>query len=121
MHFVIPPPAVPLSWGLLRTVPDTANRVKPHLAYFSASFACASFAVCGTLRGMKINMPTIDQVRSALAALSIDQLQSLGDASGVSWHTLYKIRAGTTLDPGIETVRAVLPLIKIRPIQRGGR
>jgi hypothetical protein len=60
---------------------------------------------------MDIDFPSIDQVRSALAPLSLKQLEVLERLSGVPATTIYKIKLGTTENPGIETVRKFAPHI----------
>jgi hypothetical protein len=48
-------------------------------------------------------------VRDALAQLNTAQLDLLAGLSGVSTRALYKLIAGETSNPGLETVRAFLP------------
>jgi predicted transcriptional regulator len=60
---------------------------------------------------MKITMPTMDEVRAELGKLTMRQIDRLADLSGVPSATIYKIRIGTTENPGIETLRKFLPHI----------
>jgi predicted transcriptional regulator len=53
---------------------------------------------------MDTPIPTGDTVRARLAPFSIKQLESIAEASGVPFTTLYKIQRGETANPGIETV-----------------
>lgn len=64
---------------------------------------------------MKSNIPTVPQVRAALESLGHAQLQRLAALSGVSFTTLWSIRAGKRENPGIETVGDFMPLVaKVR-------
>lgn len=54
---------------------------------------------------MKSNFPPISDVRAELEALGHAETQELSKISGVPFTTLWKIRDGTTKNPGIETVR----------------
>lgn len=54
---------------------------------------------------METEFPTIEQVRAALAPLTLKQLDVLEELSGVPATTIYKIKRGETANPGIETVR----------------
>jgi hypothetical protein len=56
------------------------------------------------MRDMNKHLPSGDDVRQRLAPFSIKQLESIAEASGVPFHTLYKIQRGETANPGIETV-----------------
>ena len=60
---------------------------------------------------MTSTIPTISAVRSALEGLTHAQLQRLSSSSGVPFTTLWKIKDGTTKNPGIETVRQFLPIL----------
>lgn len=60
---------------------------------------------------MQTTTPSAEQVRAALQPLSMKQLARLSELSGVPSTTLYKIKLGTTTNPGIETVRAFVPFI----------
>ncbi|WP_342617194.1 hypothetical protein [Rhodoferax sp. GW822-FHT02A01] len=60
---------------------------------------------------MDIQIPAISGIRTQLAGLSHAQVQQLAIASGVPFTTLWKIRDGTTSNPGIETVRLFFPHI----------
>ena len=56
-------------------------------------------------------VPTVEQVRAALAALNYAQLDRLSALSGVPFHTLRKVRDGETQSPRLDTVAAFLPHI----------
>ena len=60
---------------------------------------------------MQKAIPSIAEVRERLAALTRPQLVELSEKTGAPFHTLLKIRRGETLDPRLETVRAVWPHI----------
>jgi len=60
---------------------------------------------------MNATIPSGEQVRARLAGLSNSQLGEISAASGVPFTTLWKIRAGQTLNPGIDTVRKFAPFI----------
>jgi DNA-binding XRE family transcriptional regulator len=52
-------------------------------------------------------------VRELLRPLSMRQIVQLADLSGVSAHTIYKIKRGETLDPGLETCGKFLPHVTV--------
>ena len=81
-----------------RLLADTAVEDLPHVAAWRE--ALRSF-------GAKPQ-----RTRSSLEALSRAQLQDLSTASGVPITTLWKIRAGETKNPGIETVRLFYGFLK---------
>lgn len=58
---------------------------------------------------METDIPSAAAVRAKLAPLSIKQLEALAAASGVNFHTLYKIQRGETKNPGVDTVGQFLP------------
>jgi len=60
---------------------------------------------------MKSSMPTVDEVKAALAALSHAQIQELAVLSGVPFMTLWNVRKGTTENPGLKTVNKFLPFV----------
>lgn len=60
---------------------------------------------------MELLIPGADQVRAALAPLTLRQLDVLAAMSGVPATTIYKIKRGETQNPGIETLRAFVPHI----------
>lgn len=68
-----------------------------------------------------IKFPSMDEVRKVLHPLNTNQLKALEAVSGVPWHTIYKIKLGYTPNPGIETVRQVLPHINARTVRRAAR
>lgn len=57
---------------------------------------------------MNGNIPSAEEVRAALAPLSLKQLDRLAELSGVPATTIYKVKRGETENPGIETVRKFL-------------
>lgn len=61
---------------------------------------------------MNIAIPSAEQVRTELKSLQRRQIKRLGDLSGVSWHTIYKISRGEITQPALDTVRAILPHIE---------
>ena len=58
---------------------------------------------------MNMNLPPAAEVRALLERLTHAQVQQLSTDSGVPFTTLWKIRDGTTTNPGIETVRKFWP------------
>lgn len=54
---------------------------------------------------MNTKIPPISEIKSRLEGLSHADILSLSKASSVPFTTLWKIRAGDTANPGIETVR----------------
>lgn len=61
---------------------------------------------------MKSSIPTASEVREALESLGHAQIQALAARSGVPFTTLWKVRSGTTTNPGITTVNRFLPFIR---------
>ena len=60
---------------------------------------------------MDTSIPSAEQVRHRLLALNLKQLDRLSELSGVPVPTIYKIRREETKNPGIDTVRKILPHI----------
>jgi len=58
---------------------------------------------------MNINLPPVSEVRAFLERLTHAQVQQLSKDCGVPFTTLWKIKDGTTENPGIETVRKFWP------------
>jgi len=54
-------------------------------------------------------MPSAEEVRAALAPLTLKQIDRLAELSGVPPTTIYKIKRGETENPGVETLRKFLP------------
>lgn len=54
---------------------------------------------------MSMQIPPVSAVKRALEALSHAGVQELSRASDVPFTTIWKIRDGTTGNPGMETVR----------------
>jgi hypothetical protein len=61
---------------------------------------------------MNTKLPSAAEVRAALQPLTMRQIDWLADASSVSPRALLNIRYGTTLYPGLDTVRAFLPHLR---------
>jgi transcriptional regulator with XRE-family HTH domain len=61
---------------------------------------------------MESNIPSTEELRSRLRALTPGQMRALAAFSGISVHTLIKIANGQTANPGIDTVRAFEPYIR---------
>lgn len=58
---------------------------------------------------MKNIIPPASAIKARLADMSHAEVQQLSRDTGVPFTTLWKIRDGTTLNPGIETVRLFWP------------
>lgn len=73
---------------------------------------------------MDKHIPSAEEVRAALAPLSLKQLDKLAELSGVPVTTIYKVKRGETENPGIETVRRFAPFIEqsmlVAPIAEQG-
>jgi hypothetical protein len=54
---------------------------------------------------MDTPLPSIASIRARLSSLGYADVKQLATDSKVPFTTLWKIRAGTTTNPGIETVR----------------
>lgn len=54
-------------------------------------------------------VPTPEQVRLLLSAMSHAQVLALSDKAGVPFTTLWKVRTGETKNPRLETVCAIWP------------
>ncbi len=54
---------------------------------------------------MSTSIPPVASIRDRLAGLSHAQVQQLSRQSSVPFTTIWKIRDGTTENPGMETVR----------------
>jgi hypothetical protein len=69
---------------------------------------------------MKSPIPSGADLKLLLAPLTNSQLYALEHHSAVPFTTLWKIRAGVTVSPGIETVRRfypfLVPVVNIPPI-----
>ena len=61
---------------------------------------------------MANQFPSFADVKERLSPLGHAQIQRLAELSGVPFTTLWKIKAGPTENPGIETVRAFWPHIE---------
>lgn len=57
-------------------------------------------------------IPSVDEIRAALAPLTLRQIERLSELSGVPAPTIYKVKLGDTTNPGIETVRKFAPHIR---------
>lgn len=60
---------------------------------------------------MNSTIPTVAQVQAELLRLGHAQMHELSRLSGVPFTTLWKVRAGETANPGIETVRKFMPFV----------
>ncbi len=60
---------------------------------------------------MNTEIPSVDLVRTQLQNLPDNGLKTIASQSGVPFTTLWKIRAGETANPGIETVRKFYPFL----------
>ena len=58
---------------------------------------------------MDTSIPSPEQVRTRLEALGHAGIKALADKTGVPFTTLWKVRAGETSNPRLETVRAIWP------------
>lgn len=56
-----------------------------------------------------MSLPSVDLVRDRLRQLTHAGIKNLAAKSGVPFTTLWKIRDGTTTNPGIDTVRRFWP------------
>ena len=54
-------------------------------------------------------IPPVADIRRLLEGITVPRLRELAAESGVPFGTIYKIAAGSTLNPGIETVRRFYP------------
>ena len=63
-------------------------------------------------RRMNTDLPSPEEVRAALAPLTLKQLDELEQLSGVAATTIYKIQRGETGDPRLGTARKILPFIR---------
>lgn len=54
---------------------------------------------------MSMQIPSVSDVKRGLESLSHSGVQELSRISGVPFTTIWKIRDGTTENPGMETVR----------------
>lgn len=57
------------------------------------------------------HLPSTDDVRSRLLLLSFGEVRSLCDETGAPFTTVWKVRAGETANPGLETVRSFWPAL----------
>ncbi|MFY7867186.1 hypothetical protein [Roseateles sp.] len=58
---------------------------------------------------MENEIPSTDQLRQRLLKLSWAQVREICKRTGVPVTTVWKVRSGETVNPGIETVRAIWP------------
>lgn len=59
--------------------------------------------------------PPTASVQKLLLRLDRPAVKQLAEASGTSFHTIWKIRQGIVTNPGIETVREFMPaLLKMK-------
>jgi hypothetical protein len=50
------------------------------------------------------HLPSAEQIRKELLAMNRPQIEALSKLSGVPFRSLWKVRAGDTENPGIDTV-----------------
>jgi hypothetical protein len=67
---------------------------------------------------MKSNIPSAAEVIEALSPMTYTELEKLSSLSGVSFHTLLKIRDAETKNPRLETVRQFIQHIKAAKASR---
>jgi predicted transcriptional regulator len=71
---------------------------------------------------MDTSIPSSDELKARLQELTPGQMDALARMSGVSVHTLIKLKNGQTDNPRLETVRAFLPHIhKARAMAADGK
>lgn len=58
---------------------------------------------------MNAHIPSAEEVRHRLQAMTHAQVQELSSKSGAPFTTIWKIRSGETSDPRVTTVRAIWP------------
>ena len=79
---------------------------------------------CDNIGAMKSPIPSGADLKLLLAPLTNAQLYALEHHSSVPFTTLWKIRAGVTVSPGIETVRRfypfLVPVVNIPPMPDAG-
>ena len=66
----------------------------------------------GRMCNMKANIPSAAEVIAELSPLTYSELEKLSKLSGVSFHTLLKIRDAETKNPRLDTVRQFIKHIK---------
>jgi hypothetical protein len=71
---------------------------------------------------MDSSIPSTEELRARLRALTPGQMRALATFSGISVHTLIKVANGQTTNPGLDTVRAFEPHIsRAAAMPRDGR
>jgi hypothetical protein len=68
---------------------------------------------------MQSEIPSTADVQARLKLLKVVELEALAVKTGVPEGTLWKIRTGTTANPGLETVRKFidhLPVVVSSPV-----
>lgn len=65
-------------------------------------------------------IPSTAQVRLRLKAMSTEAVRQLSLASRVPYTTIWKVRDGTTANPGLETVRQILAFMPAETIKSTG-
>lgn len=58
---------------------------------------------------MDNGIPSAQEVRDRLLRLDLAEVRKLAATSGVPFTTLWKVRAGETANPGLDTVRKFWP------------
>jgi len=67
---------------------------------------------CGSIQTMTTQIPSADELKDRLLRLNYSEVQHLAEQTGVPLTTLWKIRDGTTVNPGVETVRKFWPQLR---------
>jgi hypothetical protein len=70
---------------------------------------------CGIIWRMTTKIPPISEIKGRLESLSHAEILTLSKISTVPFTTIWKIRAGDTTNPGIETVRKFAQHFKRKP------
>lgn len=60
---------------------------------------------------MAVQIPSVDELQRLLSGLGHKEVQDLARDSGVPFTTIWKVKDGTTTNPGVETVRKFWPLL----------
>lgn len=63
---------------------------------------------------MANQIPSSGDLKEKLAHLGHKEVQELATDSGVPFTTIWKVRAGTTTNPGVETVRKFWPHLLLK-------
>lgn len=69
---------------------------------------------------MNFNLPSMQDVRRVLSPLTLRQIDVLSDLSSVPPTTIYKIKNGLTKNPGVITLKKLLPHVATAMADSGG-